>query len=105
MFAGIYYGAMYGGSTTAILMNTPGESGSMITTLDGHKMARTGRASAAPPPAAIGSFARPAGADRVVRRRHHQHDRSDIRRAGHGRARPQIRTCRVLRADRPGPDD
>ena len=56
MFAGIYYGAMYGGSTTAILMNTPGESGSMITTLDGHKMARTGRASAALATAAIGSF-------------------------------------------------
>jgi putative tricarboxylic transport membrane protein len=56
MFAGIYYGAMYGGSTTSILMNTPGESGSMITALDGHRMARTGRASAALATAAIGSF-------------------------------------------------
>ena len=56
MFAGIYYGAMYGGSTTAILMNTPGESGSMITTLDGHRMARSGRASAALATAAVGSF-------------------------------------------------
>ena len=56
IFAGIYYGAMYGGSTTSILMNTPGESGSMITALDGHQMARRGRASAALATAAIGSF-------------------------------------------------
>jgi len=56
MFAGIYYGAMYGGSTTSILMNTPGESGSMITALDGYQMARRGRASAALATAAIGSF-------------------------------------------------
>jgi putative tricarboxylic transport membrane protein len=56
MFAGIYYGAMYGGSTTSILMNTPGESGSIITSLDGHRMARAGRASAALATAAIGSF-------------------------------------------------
>jgi putative tricarboxylic transport membrane protein len=56
MFAGIYYGAMYGGSTTSILMATPGESGSMITALDGYRMARQGRASAALATAAIGSF-------------------------------------------------
>jgi putative tricarboxylic transport membrane protein len=56
MFAGIYYGAMYGGSTTSILMNTPGESGSMITAVDGYQMARRGRASAALATAAIGSF-------------------------------------------------
>ncbi len=56
MFAGIYYGAMYGGSTTSILMNTPGESGSIITALEGNKMARGGRASAALATAAIGSF-------------------------------------------------
>jgi len=56
MFAGIYYGAMYGGSTTSILMNTPGESGSIITALEGNKMARSGRASAALATAAIGSF-------------------------------------------------
>jgi putative tricarboxylic transport membrane protein len=56
MFAGIYYGAMYGGSTTSILMNTPGESGSMITALDGYRMARAGRASSALATAAIGSF-------------------------------------------------
>ncbi|HWP84764.1 MAG TPA: tripartite tricarboxylate transporter permease, partial [Terriglobia bacterium] len=56
IFAGVYYGAMYGGSTTSILMNTPGESGSMITALDGHQMARRGRASAALATAAVGSF-------------------------------------------------
>ena len=56
MFAGIYYGAMYGGSTTSILMNTPGESGSIITALEGNKMARAGRASAALATAALGSF-------------------------------------------------
>ena len=56
MFAGIYYGGMYGGSTTAILLNTPGESASMITTLEGNKMARAGRAAAALATAATGSF-------------------------------------------------
>jgi putative tricarboxylic transport membrane protein len=56
MFAGIYYGGMYGGSTTAILLNTPGESASMITTIEGNKMARAGRAAAALATAAIGSF-------------------------------------------------
>src|SRR5882672_8187571 len=44
MLAGIYYGAQYGGSTTSILLNIPGESSSVITTLDGHAMARQGRA-------------------------------------------------------------
>jgi putative tricarboxylic transport membrane protein len=56
LFAGIYYGAMYGGSTTSILLNTPGESGSMMTAIDGNKMARSGRAAAALATAAIGSF-------------------------------------------------
>jgi putative tricarboxylic transport membrane protein len=56
MFAAIYYGAMYGGSTTSILLNTPGESGSVITALEGNKMARRGQAGAALATAAIGSF-------------------------------------------------
>jgi len=56
MLAGIYYGAMYGGSTTAILINTPGESGSVMTTLDGYQMARKGRAGAALAISAIASF-------------------------------------------------
>ncbi|MBI4275448.1 MAG: tripartite tricarboxylate transporter permease, partial [Rhizobiales bacterium] len=56
MLAGIYYGAMYGGSTTAILVNIPGESASVVTTLDGFQMARQGRAGAALAISAIGSF-------------------------------------------------
>jgi putative tricarboxylic transport membrane protein len=56
MFAGIYYGGMYGGSTTSILLNTPGESASMISALEGNKMARAGRAAAALATAALGSF-------------------------------------------------
>ena len=55
-FAGIYYGAMYGGSTTSILLNTPGETGSMITAMEGNKMAKAGRAGAALATSAIGSF-------------------------------------------------
>lgn len=56
MFAGIYYGAAYGGSTTSILIKTPGEASSMITALEGNKMARNGRAGQALSTAAIGSF-------------------------------------------------
>ncbi len=56
MLAGIYYGAQYGGSTTAILVNLPGESGSVVTCIDGHQMARNGRAGAALAIAALGSF-------------------------------------------------
>ena len=56
LFAGIYYGAMYGGSTTSILLNTPGESATIVTALEGNKMARRGRAGAALATAAIGSF-------------------------------------------------
>ncbi|ARP94966.1 tripartite tricarboxylate transporter permease [Bordetella genomosp. 13] len=56
MFAGVLYGAMYGGSTTSILLNTPGESGSMMTALEGNRMARAGRGAAALATAAIGSF-------------------------------------------------
>ena len=56
MLAGIYYGAQYGGSTTAILVNIPGEATAVVTTLDGHQMAKQGRAGAALGIAAIGSF-------------------------------------------------
>ncbi|MDB5559246.1 MAG: Tripartite tricarboxylate transporter TctA family, partial [Enterovirga sp.] len=56
MLAGIYYGAQYGGSTTAILVNLPGESSSVVTALDGYQMARQGRAGPALGIAAIGSF-------------------------------------------------
>jgi TctA family transporter len=56
MLAGIYYGAQYGGSTTAILVNLPGEAASVVTCIDGYQMARQGRAGAALGTAAIGSF-------------------------------------------------
>jgi TctA family transporter len=56
MLAGIYYGSQYGGSTTSILVNLPGEAASVVTTLDGYQMARRGRAGAALATAAIGSF-------------------------------------------------
>jgi len=56
MLAGIYYGAQYGGSTTAILVNLPGEASSVVTCLDGYAMARQGRAGPALAIAALGSF-------------------------------------------------
>src|SRR5450756_98119 len=56
MMAGIYYGAMYGGSTTSILINTPGEAASVMTAIDGYQMAKNGRAGAALAVSAIGSF-------------------------------------------------
>ena len=56
MMAGIYYGAMYGGSTTSILLNLPGEAASVVTCIDGYQMAKKGRAGAALGIAAIGSF-------------------------------------------------
>src|SRR3981189_1289629 len=56
MPSAIYYGAQYGGSTTAILVNLPGESSSVVTCIDGHQMARQGRAGSALAIAALGSF-------------------------------------------------
>ena len=56
MFAGIYYGSMYGGSTTSILVNIPGEASAVVTAIDGYQMARKGRAGAALCLAAVGSF-------------------------------------------------
>lgn len=56
LFGGVFYGAMYGGSTTSILINTPGETSSVVTTLDGYQMAKRGRGGAALACAAIGSF-------------------------------------------------
>src|SRR5919201_1850187 len=56
MFAGIYYGAMFGGSTTTILLNTPGESASIATALEGNRMAKAGRAGPALATSALGSF-------------------------------------------------
>ncbi|HZH45070.1 MAG TPA: tripartite tricarboxylate transporter permease [Roseococcus sp.] len=56
LFCGVFYGAMYGGSTTSILLNAPGESGSIVTALEGSRMARNGRAGPALATAALGSF-------------------------------------------------
>src|SRR5574342_816878 len=56
MFAGIYYGAMFGGSTTTILLNTPGESASIATAFEGNRMAKNGRAGPALATSAVGSF-------------------------------------------------
>ena len=56
LFAGIYYGGMYGGSTTSILLNAPGESSSVMTAIEGNKMSRAGRGAQALATAAIGSF-------------------------------------------------
>jgi putative tricarboxylic transport membrane protein len=56
LFCGVFYGGMYGGSTTSILLNTPGESSSVVTALEGNKMAKSGRAAQALATAAIGSF-------------------------------------------------
>ena len=56
MLAGIYYGSMYGGSTTSILVNVPGEAASVVTAIDGYQMARRGRAGAALAVSAVGSF-------------------------------------------------
>ena len=70
MLAGIYYGAQYGGSTTSILVNLPGETSSVVTCIDGYQMARQGRAGPALAIAAIGSFfagTRGHAADRAVR--------------------------------------
>ena len=89
MLAGIYYGAQYGGSTTAILVNMPGESSSVVTCLDGHQMARKGQAGAA---------LADRGA-RLVLRRHRRDDaRRRVRAAAVG-ARAQVRPRRILLAD------
>ena len=81
MLAGIYYGAQYGGSTTAILINMPGESSSAVTAIDGYQMARHGRAGAA---LAI-------AAHRLVLRRHGVDlPRRAVRPAAHGRSRSKF---------------
>lgn len=66
MLAGIYYGAQYGGSTTSILVNLPGESSSVVTCLDGHQMAKRGRAGAALAVAALSSFVAGVGATALI---------------------------------------
>ena len=109
MFAGIYYGGMYGGSTTSILLNTPGESASIMTALEGNKMARAGRGAAALATAAIGSFvagthrdARP-GVRRAAGRRLGGLARpGGLLRAGDHRVRRGVDDLGHLAAARPG---
>ena len=95
MFAGIYYGGMYGGSTTSILLNTPGESASIVTALEGNKMARKGRGGPALATAAIGSFV--AGLLATI-------GLAFIAPMG-GQIRPVVRPGRVFRADGAGLHD
>ena len=92
MFAGIYYGGMYGGSTTSILLNTPGESASIVTALEGNKMARAGRGGPALATAAIGSFV--AGTIATHRAR--------VPRALGREARARLRAGGLFRADGAG---
>ena len=92
MFAGLYYGAMYGSSTTSILLNTPGESGSIITALEGNQMARRGRGAAA-----LGH-----GGHRLLRRRHDRHAAAELPRAGLRQARHHVRAGGIFRADGAG---
>src|SRR3974377_1795449 len=90
MFAGIYYGAMFGGSTTSILLNTPGESASIVTALEGNQMAKRGRARRA-----LASALR----DLLVRRRHDCDAAAHAARPGGGRVRAALRSGRILLAD------
>ena len=88
MLAGIYYGAMYGGSTTSILVNIPGEAASVVTCFDGYQMARKGRAGPALTIAAVGSFI--AGTFSMVG--------PDAARPAAGPPRAQVRAARAVRA-------
>ena len=93
MFAGIYYGGMYGGSTTSILLNTPGESSSVITAIEGNKMAKAGRAAAGPGD----------GGHRLLRGRHHRHRAAGGLRTHRGPVRRQPRLPQLLRHHDAGP--
>ena len=87
LFAGIYYGAMYGGSTTSILLNIPGEAASVVTCIDGYKMAQKGRARGRPD----------RRRRRVIHRRNYQHLRAHGRRPFSLRHRPPLRTGGIFR--------
>ncbi len=93
MLAGIYYGAQYGGSTTAILVNLPGETSSVVTCIDGYQMAQQGRAG---PALAI-------AAHRLVLRRHRRHAADCAVRPAARRRRAQIRRAGIFLAHADGP--
>ena len=95
MMAGIYYGSMYGGSTTSILVNIPGEAASVVTCIDGHEMAKQGRAGPALGIAALGSFI--AGTFAVRR--------ADAGGADAGPRGDRVRPGRVFQPDGARPDD
>ena len=87
LFAGIYYGSQYGGTLTSVLVSVPGESSTVMTSIDGYQMALQGRA----------GRARYRG-DRLVHRRHARHARPDAARAGARQGRARIRPAGILRA-------
>ena len=93
MLAGIYYGSQYGGSTTSILVNLPGEAASVVTTLDGYQMAKQGRAGPALAASAIGSFFAGTVATFLI-----AGFRPTARRRG-----AQVRAGGIFLADGPGP--
>ena len=92
MFAGIYYGAMYGGSTTSILLNTPGESATIVTAMEGNQMAQAG----------TGGAGALHGGRGFLRRRHHRDRAADIAGAAGGGHRHQVRAAGIFRADDSG---
>ena len=92
MLAGIYYGAQYGGSTTAILVNLPGETSAVVTCIDGYQMAQQGRAGPALAIAALG----------LVLRRHRRHAPDRAVRPAARRGRAQIRRAGIFLADADG---
>ena len=91
MLAAVYYGAMYGGTITSVLINTPGESATVASTFDGYPLAKQGRAGPARD-----------GGGRFVRRRHHRRRAAVLRRAHHRRFREDLRATRVLPGSRRG---
>ena len=92
MLAGIFYGGMYGGSTTSILLNTPGESSSVVTAIEGNLMAKSGRAAQASGDRRVG----------LVRGRHHRHPAAGLHRAVRHALRHLAGRTGVLRGDDAG---
>ena len=92
MLAGIYYGAMYGGSTTSILVNIPGEAASVVTCLDGYQMARQGQGRPGPGDCGL----------RLLHRRDVRRHCADVHGPPSGRIGPEVRSSRIFFPDDPG---